>query len=51
MGIIYCITIIVATAIVCDCIKQIHKSDNDNERLERENRELWRRLDKKQDEI
>ena len=50
MGIIYCITIIVATAIVCDCIKECHKCDNDTERLERENRNLWRELERARDD-
>ena len=50
MGIVYCIilcvTFLAAVMIVCDCIEAMHQNDNDTERIERENRELWKRLDK-----
>ena len=46
MGIIYCITLILVVAMICDCVKYCRKCDNDTERLERENRNLCKELEK-----
>jgi len=40
-----CITAIAMTALVCECVKECRRIDNDAERTERENRNLWKKLE------